>query len=98
AFVVTYLLARSIIRPLSLVSDKIRSVKLSEDKNQTLDYQGDEEDEVSELIGEYNRMVDKLEASKQQLVRLEREGAWREMARQVAHDIKNPLTTMKLSM
>lgn len=98
AFVVTYLLARSIIRPLSLVSDKIRAVKLSQDKNQTLEYQGDEEDEVSELIGEYNRMVEKLEASKVQLVRLEREGAWREMARQVAHDIKNPLTTMKLSM
>ncbi|GAB4497097.1 MAG: hypothetical protein OHK0019_30050 [Saprospiraceae bacterium] len=98
AFVVTYLLARSIIRPLSLVSDKIAAVKLSQDKNQTLDYQGDEGDEVSELINEYNRMVEKLEASKQQLVRLEREGAWREMARQVAHDIKNPLTTMKLSM
>lgn len=98
AFVVTYLLARSIIRPLSLVSDKIREVKLSQDKNQMLEYQGDEEDEVSELISEYNRMVDKLEASKVQMVRLEREGAWREMARQVAHDIKNPLTTMKLSM
>jgi signal transduction histidine kinase len=39
-----------------------------------------------------------LESSKAQLVKLEREGAWREMARQVAHDIKNPLTTMKLSM
>lgn len=98
AFVVTYLLARSIIRPLSLVSVKIREVKLSEDKNQTLEYQGDEGDEVGELIAEYNRMVDKLEASKLQMVRLEREGAWREMARQVAHDIKNPLTTMKLSM
>lgn len=98
AFVVTYLLARSIIRPLSLVSDKIRAVKLSQDKNLTLEYQGDDEDEVSELIGEYNRMVEKLEDSKIQLVRLEREGAWREMARQVAHDIKNPLTTMKLSM
>jgi signal transduction histidine kinase len=43
-------------------------------------------------------MVNKLEFSKIQLVKLEREGAWREMARQVAHDIKNPLTTMKLSM
>jgi signal transduction histidine kinase len=97
-FAVTYFLARSIIRPLALVSDKIKEVKLSQDKNQTLEYQGDEEDEVSELIAEYNRMVEKLEASKVALVRLEREGAWREMARQVAHDIKNPLTTMKLSM
>ena len=95
--VVTLLLARSIIRPLSLISEKIRLLKL-EDKNQPLEYAGEAGDELSGLIGEYNRMVDKLEDSKVQLVRLEREGAWREMARQVAHDIKNPLTTMKLSM
>ncbi|MBK7937853.1 MAG: HAMP domain-containing histidine kinase [Lewinellaceae bacterium] len=97
AFVVTILLARSITRPLTLISEKIKVLKL-EDKNQPLQYQGDAQDELSELIGAYNRMVEKLENSKVQLVRLEREGAWREMARQVAHDIKNPLTTMKLSM
>ena len=97
AFAVTFLLARSIVRPISMLSDKVRAVQL-EDKNQLLEYDGDAQDEISELIGQYNRMVDKLEASKVQLVRLEREGAWREMARQVAHDIKNPLTTMKLSM
>ncbi len=97
AFIVTFLLARSIIRPLSLMSEKIRQLKL-ENKNQPLEYPADAQDELGELIGEYNRMVEKLEDSKVQLVRLEREGAWREMARQVAHDIKNPLTTMKLSM
>ena len=69
-----------------------------EDKNEPLAYEGDSEDEISQLIGQYNTMVQKLESSKIQLVKLEREGAWREMARQVAHDIKNPLTTMKLSM
>ncbi|MCA0238917.1 MAG: GHKL domain-containing protein [Bacteroidetes bacterium] len=97
AYAVTLLLARSIVRPISLLSDKVRAVQLT-DKNMPLEYAGDAQDEVSELIGQYNRMVDKLETSKVQLVRLEREGAWREMARQVAHDIKNPLTTMKLSM
>ena len=97
ALVVTYLLARSIIRPISLISDRIRELKL-EDKNQPLDYPGAEQNELRALIDEYNRMVEKLEESKVQMVRLEREGAWREMARQVAHDIKNPLTTMKLSM
>jgi signal transduction histidine kinase len=97
AFAVTYVLARSIVRPLSLLSGKVRSLKL-EDKNEPLAYAGDAQDEVSELIGQYNHMVQQLEFSKVQLVRLEREGAWREMARQVAHDIKNPLTTMKLSM
>lgn len=97
AYAVTFLLARSIVKPLSLLTDKVRALQLT-DKNQPLVYAGDAQDEISELIGQYNRMVDKLEASKVQLVRLEREGAWREMARQVAHDIKNPLTTMKLSM
>jgi len=97
AFGVTYLLARSITRPVSMLSEKVQELRL-EDKNEPLAYEGDSEDEISQLIGQYNRMVSKLESSKIQLVKLEREGAWREMARQVAHDIKNPLTTMKLSM
>ncbi len=97
AFGVTFLLARSITRPVSLLSEKVQELRL-EDKNEPLAYAGDSEDEISQLIGQYNRMVGKLESSKTQLVKLEREGAWREMARQVAHDIKNPLTTMKLSM
>jgi len=97
AFGITFLLARSITRPVSLLSVKVQELRL-EDKNEPLAYEGDSEDEISQLIGQYNRMVSKLESSKIQLVKLEREGAWREMARQVAHDIKNPLTTMKLSM
>lgn len=97
AFGVTYLLARSITQPVRLLSEKVQVLRL-EDKNEPLAYSGDSEDEISQLIGEYNSMVEKLEASKVKLVKLERESAWREMARQVAHDIKNPLTTMKLSM
>ncbi len=97
AFGVTYMLARSITSPVSLLSEKVKQLRL-EDKNEPLAYIGDSEDEISQLIGQYNNMVSKLESSKVQLVKLEREGAWREMARQVAHDIKNPLTTMKLSM
>jgi two-component system nitrogen regulation sensor histidine kinase NtrY len=97
AYSVSFLLSRSIIRPVQLISEKIKQFQL-EDKNLPLEYQGDSQDELSTLIDEYNRMVEKLEESKSQLIRLERESAWREMARQVAHDIKNPLTTMKLSM
>ena len=93
----TYFLANSIIRPVKMIGEKIHQLQL-EDKNEQLVYAGDSQDELSDLIREYNRMVDKLEDSKAQLIRFEREGAWREMARQVAHDIKNPLTTMKLSM
>jgi signal transduction histidine kinase len=97
AFAVSYLLSQSITKPLSLISEKIRRLRL-DNKNEPLEYAGDAQDEVSALIIQYNDMVEKLEDSKVKLVKLERESAWREMARQVAHDIKNPLTTMKLSM
>lgn len=55
-------------------------------------------DEIGQLISEYNKMVDKLEASSEILKRSEREIAWRELARQIAHEIKNPLTPMKLNI
>jgi nitrogen fixation/metabolism regulation signal transduction histidine kinase len=55
-------------------------------------------DEIGGLVKEYNKMVKKLEESAVALAKSEREGAWREMARQVAHEIKNPLTPMKLSI
>jgi nitrogen fixation/metabolism regulation signal transduction histidine kinase len=55
-------------------------------------------DEIGELVNEYNKMVKKLDISAAMLARSEREGAWREMARQVAHEIKNPLTPMKLNL
>jgi nitrogen fixation/metabolism regulation signal transduction histidine kinase len=55
-------------------------------------------DEIGMLVTEYNKMVRKLEQSALALAKSEREGAWREMARQVAHEIKNPLTPMKLSI
>lgn len=60
--------------------------------------QWNKNDELGELVSEYNKMVRKLADSAQALARSEREGAWREMARQVAHEIKNPLTPMKLSI
>jgi nitrogen fixation/metabolism regulation signal transduction histidine kinase len=55
-------------------------------------------DEIGDLVKEYNKMVKKLDVSAKMLARSEREGAWREMARQVAHEIKNPLTPMKLNL
>ena len=55
-------------------------------------------DEVGRLVEEYNNMVDKLDESIVQLAKSERESAWREMARQIAHEIKNPLTPMKLNI
>ena len=55
-------------------------------------------DEIGTLVKEYNRMVENLEESKRALAQSEKESAWREMAKQVAHEIKNPLTPMKLTL
>ena len=56
------------------------------------------DDEIGLLVNEYNKMARKVEANAILLARSERETAWREMAKQVAHEIKNPLTPMKLNI
>jgi len=55
-------------------------------------------DEIADLVAEYNNKVAELKVSAEKLARSQRESAWREMAKQVAHEIKNPLTPMKLSV
>ncbi len=55
-------------------------------------------DEIGELVTSFNRMIKELQRSRAELKKAEREGAWRDIARQVAHEIKNPLTPMKLAM
>ncbi len=55
-------------------------------------------DEIGELVKSFNRMIRELQRSRFELKKAEREGAWRDIARQVAHEIKNPLTPMKLAM
>lgn len=79
----------------SLISDKMKQVNLGQ-KNEEIEW--NRSDEIGDLVKEYNKMVAKLGESAQALAKSEREGAWREMARQVAHEIKNPLTPMKLSI
>ena len=86
--------ANSITRPLMKIGAKLRSFRLG--KNEPLEWES--EDEIGKLVAEYNSMIQKLEESAEKLRQSEREGAWREMAKQVAHEIKNPLTPMKLSI
>ncbi|MFZ0282398.1 MAG: HAMP domain-containing sensor histidine kinase [Bacteroidales bacterium] len=81
--------------PLALISSRLASVELGK-KSEHLSYKGS--DEVGDLVRQYNRMVDELDESAQKLARSERESAWREMAKQIAHEIKNPLTPMKLNV
>ncbi|MFT4758842.1 MAG: two-component system nitrogen regulation sensor histidine kinase NtrY [Paraglaciecola sp.] len=91
---VAIMVANSITRPISDIGDSMKRVKLG--NNEPLKW--DSEDELGELIKQYNKMIKKLEESTHLLAKSEREGAWREMAKQVAHEIKNPLTPMKLSI
>lgn len=91
-----YFVSKYITRSLKTVSDKMNVTRL-EKHNQKIEIK-DASQEVSVLIEAYNSMIDELEESAVQLAASEREQAWREMAKQVAHEIKNPLTPMRLSV
>ena len=88
-------LSERITSPLTLLQSAMASVEYGK-KNEHIHYRSS--DEVGELVKQYNRMIDELGESAGKLARSERELAWREMARQVAHEIKNPLTPMKLNV
>ena len=92
---VSILLSSTITRPLAVIRDKMRQLAVGR-RNEPIDYSS--KDEIGQLVQEYNDMLRKLEDSTRKLRRTEREVAWREMAKQVAHEIKNPLTPMKLSI
>jgi two-component system, NtrC family, nitrogen regulation sensor histidine kinase NtrY len=80
---------------LRMIKNKIGSLQLGQSYEQ-IEWQSN--DEIGSLVLEYNKKVLELEKSAQLLIKSERESAWREMAKQVAHEIKNPLTPMKLSI
>ncbi|MFI5204622.1 MAG: sensor histidine kinase, partial [Flavobacteriales bacterium] len=102
-FVVLFVLALAaslvftqiITAPLRKIQGSLASIQLNQ-INQPIQYSG--KDEIADLVHEYNRKVAELELYASELARSERESAWREMARQVAHEIKNPLTPMKLNV
>jgi len=88
-------LANRITKPLQTLTEKISNLDLSR-KNEYLEYQY--QDEIGELVRRYNIMVDEIQESARLLAEKEREEAWSEMAKQIAHEIKNPLTPMKLKI
>ena len=96
AFALAYFLASYITKSLKTVSDKINETSLNQ-KNEKIVIEANSR-EINSLINAYNKMVDKLEDSATMLAQSEREQAWREMAKQVAHEIKNPLTPMRLTV
>lgn len=88
-------LSNKITYPLQILRDKMKLVKVG-DGNEKISWQTS--DEIGDLIQNYNAMIDQLESSAQKLAESEREGAWHEMAKQIAHEIKNPLTPIKLNI
>lgn len=88
-------MANKITNPLLRLTEKISNITISK-HNEYLEYKY--EDEIGDLVKRYNLMVDKIELSAKQLATSEREEAWAEMAKQIAHEIKNPLTPMKLKI
>lgn len=96
SFGLAYFLASYITKTLKTISDKINETSLNQ-KNEKIVIEANSR-EINSLINAYNKMVDKLEESATMLAQSEREQAWREMAKQVAHEIKNPLTPMRLTV
>ncbi|MEM1214701.1 MAG: histidine kinase dimerization/phospho-acceptor domain-containing protein, partial [Bacteroidota bacterium] len=88
------LLANSITEPIVRIGQRLGGTRLRD--NEPISWP--RQDEIGRLVNNYNQMIRELETSATQLAQREREGAWREMAKQVAHEIKNPLTPMKLQL
>ena len=95
AGIVALFITNKITNTFALIGEKMKQINLGK-TNEPIEWH--RRDEIGDLVNEYNKMVGKLDESAQALAKTERETAWREMARQVAHEIKNPLTPMKLSM
>jgi two-component system, NtrC family, nitrogen regulation sensor histidine kinase NtrY len=91
---VSYFVSKNLTLPFKLLTQKLKTTEL--ENNEPMYWPV--KDEIGLLVNEYNNMLFKLEASKNILASTEKESAWREMAKQVAHEIKNPLTPMKLTL
>ncbi len=92
--ILSYYAVKWLTFPLVFITKTLRVTKLG--ANHQLEWKAD--DEIGLMVSEYNQMVRNLELSRIELARTQKESAWREMAQQVAHEIKNPLTPMKLSL
>ncbi len=96
SFIIAYFLSSYITKSLQTISEKLQQTQFYK-KNEKIQLESTSK-EINSLISAYNAMVDKLEESAALLAQSEREQAWREMAKQVAHEIKNPLTPMRLTV
>ncbi|MFL9844128.1 sensor histidine kinase [Flavobacterium rhizosphaerae] len=96
SIIIAYFLSSYITKSIKEVSDRIKETRLNR-INQKI-HMTDSPQEISLLVNSYNNLIDELDESAAKLAQKEREEAWREMAKQVAHEIKNPLTPMRLTV
>ena len=96
AFVIAYFISNFVTKSLDSIGETIKKTNL-QNQNVKINIENTPR-EVVALIDSYNTMIDELKSSAVKLAKSERETAWREMAKQVAHEIKNPLTPMRLSI
>lgn len=95
SLIIAFFISNYLTRPLQIIRNSLSSISFGK-SNKKISWE--REDEIGQLISEYNRMIDELAISAELLASTERESAWREMAKQVAHEIKNPLTPMRLNV
>lgn len=93
--IIVLLITRKTLKPLKIIEDQMGKTTFGV-SNEPINFKG--HDEIGALIQQYNKMCQQLESAANKIARNERENAWREMARQVAHEIKNPLTPMRLNI
>ena len=95
AGLIAIFLLKQITKPLKIVTKKLKNVEITK-KNEPIFWPVN--DELGMLIAQYNNLINELKEKAEQLAKSERQSAWKKMARQIAHEIKNPLTPMRLSV
>ncbi len=93
SFAIVSSMARRIVDPIIEVAEKLKTLTLGRKNEPVIN---ERQDEIGLLLNAYNSKVKELDETFQRLKKMERESAWRDMAKQVAHEIRNPLTPMKL--
>ena len=93
--IIVLFITRKTLKPLKIIEEQMGKISL-DGTNEPINFKG--HDEIGALVEQYNKMCRQLEIAANKIVRNERESTWREMARQVAHEIKNPLTPMRLNI
>lgn len=92
----SWIISKNVTKTVTKFSELITKITFLEDDPQPIKYY--QNDELNQLVKAYNKMILQIREQKERLSFKDKEEAWREMAKQVAHEVKNPLTPMKLTI